>query len=69
MIEDLPDDRRPFDGGDHHYHAAAGRMEDGIDLVHLPDEAGREISKCKQMGQSIEANGSVNSIINLSYLV
>jgi hypothetical protein len=40
MIEDLPDDRRPLDHGDHLHRAAATRTQEGIDLVHLPDEAG-----------------------------
>jgi len=40
MIEDLPDDRRPLDPGDHLHRAAAARTQEGIDLVHLPDEAG-----------------------------
>jgi hypothetical protein len=35
MIEDLPDDRRPLDHGDHLHRAAAARTQEGIDLVHL----------------------------------
>ena len=38
MIEDLPDDRRPLDHGDHLHHAAAARTQEGIDLVHATPE-------------------------------
>jgi hypothetical protein len=40
MIEDLPDGRRAFNNGDHLHRAPAARTQEGIDLVHLPDEAG-----------------------------
>ena len=38
MGEDLPDDRRAFDNGNDLHCPAAARIEQRIDLVHLPNE-------------------------------
>jgi len=40
VIEDLPDDGRALDHGDHLHRAPATRIEERIDLVHHPDKAG-----------------------------